>query len=359
MVWDYIEFLNEAKVDELKVGFKVLFLGKTSDFATTATLNLKGLTGTIKKIDKSYYSTFTIELDEPFKLTRDTSRYYYKSKETIKEIKINSYQVRYVKIIDDEQYKEQKRKIESNEIVKFKATKAFNTIIKYIKFKKSEDYYNMTNFDIDKDNTDVITFIPSKKITESDPEKYRQSSKAGRILKRLNPDLTDKQVEDFQNKFRAEVEAYLKEPEVNVFTGKDISHWYDEKRYQYGGGSLNNSCMRYDSAQYRVKFYDEYPDKIALATIIKGDKLHARALIWRLDDGRVYMDRIYSINDQARHILLKYAEKHGMSSYNNKKGGRGTITLKNGAEWKTSRPYFDSVYVNKINGKDLELGVTA
>lgn len=63
------------------------------------------------------------------------------------------------------------------------------------------------------------------------------------------------------------------EPTIEVVTGKDernIQYWYLEDRYAQGGGSLNNSCMRYKTEQKSVTFYDTFPDKIALAINRKG-----------------------------------------------------------------------------------------
>ncbi len=115
--------------------------------------------------------------------------------------------------------------------------------------------------------------------------------------------------------------------------------------------------MRHSSTQYRVKFYDSFPDKIALATIIKGEELYARALLWRLDNGRVYMDRIYSVNEQSKHLLQKYASEHKMLSFNRPRNKKERINITLKGTWKTSLPYFDSVCLESTSSDYIKLFV--
>jgi len=343
----YLEFINESKVTDLKPGVKVMFNGKFRHEGGPLT-NLDKITGVVKSIRKERWATivtFTLDKEVPLPLYLQS-----KKKKTTNEIKLTSYQLRNVDILDDS-FVDMRNKIASGEIAKFQATKDFMWILKGTKFKRKGDYFDISYLDIIKDNPDYISFIPSKKSIGADFEKFRQISKIGRILRKLNPDLSDKEIEDYVDKYKAEMESYLSEPIVDVVRGKDISHWYHQKMYQKGGGSLNNSCMRYANEQSSVKFYDQFPDKIALATYVKGGRLWARALVWRLDDGRVYMDRIYSVDAKSAIQLEKYAIKHNMLMHKNRyeykiaRGFReyGKLKVTLGVlKWDNEYPYFDT-----------------
>ncbi len=345
----YSNFLNESKFSELNVGDRIIFGGKISlDVNYYLPFDMKGKTGVIKsKTDKMYDNTLTVTLDVPLILPQGKGK-------KVNTIKLNTYQLRGVHKSDDTEYQELQKKLASGDVAKFQSTKIFMIILKNIKFKRKGDYFDVSYFDIVKDEPGNVSFVPSKKSIGEDFEKYRQVTRIGRVLKKLNPDLNEKEIEEFVNKYKSEIESYLKEPEIEVVTGEDISKWYHQRNYQKGGGpygsggSLNQSCMRYDHEQKSVRFYDMFPDRIAMAIYTKNGKLWARALIWKLDDGRVYMDRIYSVDDPSRIQLEKYAEKNNMLMHKNKRYAHSNkikVTLKDG-KIKLGKdfytPYFDS-----------------
>ena len=104
---------------------------------------------------------------------------------------------------------------------------------------------------------------------------------------------------------------------LQVVTGDKITYWYNHINYNTGGGPLNSSCMRGETAQPRVAFYAKHPDKIALCILLDDkNKLLARALIWRLDEpkGVVFMDRIYYVLPEHEKILEMYAAKQNIKT---------------------------------------------
>lgn len=336
MITNYKYFLNEAKLAELQVGQKIVFHGRYYIYGW-GYLELDGRTGIIKDIRKVRYGTnVVVTMDEIIIPSWK------------KEITLQSTQLRNIEIMGAD-YQETLEKIKAGQLVKFKSSKEFLWTLKAIKFKIKGDYFNITDFDVVKDDSNSVSFIPAKKTKEESSEKFRQVSKVGRVLKKLNPDLSDKQIEDFVDAYKAECEAEVK---IEVVTGDKISYWYHEKRYKKGGGSLNNSCMRYDHTQSQVRFYDSFPDRIALAIYVKDGLLHARALIWKLDDGRVYMDRIFSVSGAATVQLQKYASKNNMLMYKNRGNHTFSVTLETG---KTLFPYFDTFYNHRRSGKNLIL----
>ncbi len=378
MMLEYNNFVNEAKVAELVPGTRVILRGHQIYKPEYGYINIDGLLATVKSKARkilnrvgNYTTMITFTLDEPIITGRKG-----KAVKPLEEIELAGMGVREIEIIGDD-YEETKKRIASGELIKFQATKDIMQIFKEMKFKPKGNYFDISYLDIVRDNTDYISFIPAKKAVGdrhlddkgfwvNDFEKFRQTTRAGRILRKLNPDLTDKELEELGDKYKATVENHLKEPEINVVNGEDISFWYNEKRYVKGNGSLNNSCMRYDNAriQERVSFYNKFPNQIALATLIKHDektgkdKLAARALIWKLDDGRVYMDRIYSVNGSSTVQLEKYANKHGMllykyigkDKYNNKPRLRVTLVSQNSI--KIDCPFMDTFKYNGTKVKE-------
>lgn len=400
MVQKYVEFINEAKIADYTIGARVLLKGYVGFYFTPKDIgqlsmnpnlgiwnsgsNLsRGKQGVVKEIKKvkQYGSTSTwivIELDEPIELKQFYIGYIHGSpryvNENVSTISINYTQFSKVKPLTAD-YEETERKLKEGEIAKYTGTGAFNYIMKEIGFKKKGDYFDISHFDVVKDNFDVVSFIPSKKAIKPEDkskkdtkeesktkdkskkdseskkekwtkEKYRQQSRIGRVLRKLNPDLNDKEIEKFVDEYKSAIESYYKTSDVEVVTGDKISYWYNSKRYKTGHGSLNNSCMRGEGVQIRIKnFYDKYPEKIALAikTNDKGQLL-ARALIWRLDDGRVYMDRIYSVTAKDGNHIRNYGEKYGMLM-RGKSHGVKTVTIPD-KDFNTdiffSYPYLDS-----------------
>lgn len=350
----YLEFINEAKVSEIKVGNRVMFDGNfmiagTKDYVDFKAI-LKGKTGVVKSINKSYYNNkITFELDEPIFIGGFDKR----TKTLSKDITLTSYQLKNVIIIDGE-FEETRKKLDSGELIGFKCSKNFAYILKNIGFKKDGDYFDVSYFDIIEKKPDYVTFIQSKKAKEfkgkeSEIEKFKQETRVGRVLKKLNPKLNEKEIEEFVNKFRAAHESLFTEPNIDVVTGDKILYWYNSIRYKKGGGTLNNSCMRHESNQGQLKFYAKYPDKIALAILTKEDKLWARALIWRLDDDSIYMDRIYSINEMSRVILENYALKNNMLLYRNRSKSNQKMAITLSKYYKNSyedHPYFDTFIID-------------
>lgn len=342
MILKCSDFINEAKVTELKVGDRVMFHGKFSIGMYGDKLDLDGKTGVIMKIKKErYMSVFNILLDEPFK-----SAYIKKN-----TVNLSSYQVRYLTVIEDkeltEEEKEYKRKLESGEITKYLTTKIFADILRATKFKRKGDYFDATYFDIVENKPDYISYVPSKKSKSADFEKARQETRVGRVLRKLNPDLKDAEIEEFVNRWRAEYEIYFKKTNVEVVNGRDISYWYNVENYKEGSGTLNKSCMRRSSA---VNFYTHFPDRIAMAILTKDGKLLGRALIWKLDNGGIYMDRIYSVTPTIAAQIRRYGLVNKMIMRDNNKKTL-TVTLKSNIDYMNKLPFRDTFYYYYYNKK--------
>jgi len=219
-----------------------------------------------------------------------------------------------------------------------------NNIATYILSNTNKDDFmtKITYVDIDDKEDDMVTFITvpkaseliSKQLsttseinnntfasmnkTEYDVyKKNRSNSKIGRFITRVFGNIfipsgkPGEDIETFVNLFKSTRRKGVFE-EVN---GEDIKYWYLGDRYEEGGGKLNNSCMRYNTAQDYIDFYAQNKNKVSLL-ILKdkkdSNKIKGRALLWKLNNpsGRTFMDRIYTTLDFDVENFKEYAIKN-------------------------------------------------
>ena len=188
----------------------------------------------------------------------------------------------------------------------------------------------------------------------------RVEVKIGKLIKKLNNKLSDKQIEDFVNKYKA-IYRNRNNNKLSIVSGKDIKHWYNQDNYQHtpddrsrvGLGTLGKSCMRHGTDLFDL--YAENPEVCSLLILqTEDDKtIIGRALVWQTTDG-VYMDRIYTHFDSDIHVFRAYADQHGWSTHYDEVKKRGKnkvpkiIQLTNSSFKKY--PYLDSFpYLNKLD----------
>jgi len=131
---------------------------------------------------------------------------------------------------------------------------------------------------------------------------------------------TDRYVEIFVNKFKAIYKETNNKDlfkNINLFSGEDIRKYYLQTNYISKHGSLGNSCMRYDKCQ---NYLDIYVDNSNICQLLiykepNDEKISMRALLWTLDNGEKYMDRIYSTYESDSIILMNYAREKGWLYY--------------------------------------------
>jgi hypothetical protein len=167
----------------------------------------------------------------------------------------------------------------------------------------------------EKDKNDKISFLPANKISPDlvgDPfkAKGRQEMSVGRIVNKLFPEkFTQPQIEAFVNDFKASLKKFF--INLQLVQGEEIRYWYLETRYASRAGDINSSCMRGQKAQTFFDIYCNNPEKCKLLILKNDDNLlMGRALVWfemRKPTGRVYMDRIYTINDADKKLYIDHA----------------------------------------------------
>ena len=127
----------------------------------------------------------------------------------------------------------------------------------------------------------------------------------------------DVDIESFVNKFKAERDKDVNYDRFEVVSGKDFHKWYSHESYSrfvHEETTLGRSCLRYTESSKFLNMYSKNPETFKML-ILKDDanKLRGRANIWNLDkpEGRIYMDRIYSVNDFDVELFKSYAKERG------------------------------------------------
>jgi hypothetical protein len=195
------------------------------------------------------------------------------------------------------------------------------------------------------------------------------------ILTSAKIEFTDKEMEEFVNQYKSSFDimndAFLK---FRIVKGDKIAKWYNYRKYESMDSTLGSSCM----ADVNEDFFDIYCDNEDVCSLVilygedgemedgkfKGKKIRGRALLWKTDQGDMFMDRIYYNNDSDVDLFKQYAErngwwcKRGQNSESNFYAVRGsesksptyTVTLKNANQDKY--PYVDTLtYLNPKTGK--------
>ena len=172
------------------------------------------------------------------------------------------------------------------------------------------------------DKNDDVKFVNDtqvKRFVDSgqDPfDRATNSAKIGRTVRQIltsnGISVTDHQIETFVNNYKnAWDKKHNKNQEgFHLVSGDEIKNWYLESNYVPGGGTLNNSCMRYDSCQKYFEIYSQNPEVCQMLILLDDrDRLLGRSILWKLKPGTgrkdYYLDRIYTRFDND---VEKFAE---------------------------------------------------
>jgi len=129
----------------------------------------------------------------------------------------------------------------------------------------------------------------------------RGQVKIGKIIKKLLPDIPDKELEKVINRIRAQSSGF----EIKLVNGSDISKYYKKEfcnKQFLNYGNLANSCMMDKEVDVSNIFdiYTKNPETCQLAVLLdSAGELVARALVWKIDEissiaSSEYEDNFYS-----------------------------------------------------------------
>jgi len=191
----------------------------------------------------------------------------------------------------------------------------------------------------------------------------RDEMKIGKFIKKMFPDLTDKAVEIFVNKYKALYRMRMS-PKLEIVKGEEITKYYNQANYLHapsnkeGLGTLGKSCMRHGYDYFHL--YTKNPEVCSLLILKSPEndsKIIARALIWKLESGEYYMDRIYTHFDSDVYIFRNYAKERGWETHhdNCKRGSRYfkhfTVSLNNTSF--DEYPYMDTFFIMSKKAKKI------
>jgi hypothetical protein len=192
--------------------------------------------------------------------------------------------------------------------------------------------------------------------------------------------VTPQEVEQFTNAYKSawdmQNDAFAK---FDVVSGYAIARWYDESSYESDESTLGGSCMRYE---YCSEFFGIYADNsdVCKLVILYSDKgssivngkftsnyIKGRALLWKTNQGDMFMDRIYTNNDSDVELFKQFAEKNGWWCKKSQNSSN-TFTAQKGSSTKQPTytvdlqwadheyyPYVDTLSylkLNQINSRD-------
>jgi len=127
-------------------------------------------------------------------------------------------------------------------------------------------------------------------------------------------EITNHDIEIFTNEILSLIKTSKADEssKIEIVEGDEIVKWYNIDNYQSKLGKLGNSCMSSPECQGYFKIYTENPDKVKLLILKnKDNKLVGRALLWKLDDNTLFMDRVYTAFDSDDNIFINYAIENG------------------------------------------------
>ena len=353
----YLDFINEALNKSIKPTREDLSVGKMiKTVGNWDGVNIDSQLGYVISIRE--YGQVLIEFLDSFSYRLHAGHENIGKPKHCFYVNINNIS----EIIDDELAD----KIKNKFVIPFKATPELMKLFQRMNFNPSVDYVDSSFFDLDKDNMNVLTCLPAKKFNgDPDAKKGRQDIKIGKAIKKLRPELSAHRVEEYVVLYRTAFKVLVQGQgkELEIVTGEDIRYWYSSDHYakvSYGG-ELYQSCMADPSHGKSMNLWCENPDKIALCIYTDQDVgLLARALLWKLDDGRVYMDRVYAVSDEIKQIVLAYAKKNDMLTYVRDLKGHGggntermevTLSKDYGIDDRPSggNPYMDSFWAAAVD----------
>lgn len=173
---------------------------------------------------------------------------------------------------------------------------AFEEVVKAITSNKNRDWLAQSH-----DDDSLVSYARSSGVRFL-PERRTKTTLA-RYIRRKWPDkdwINDRDLECFCNKAMSLIRS--SDSLFRIISGSRITQAY---RDEVGG----HSCMTGDDCD-KVAIYEHNPGVVQMLVFDDGS-MTARALVWKTDQDKTAMDRIYP--NSGRHIELfnKYARDHG------------------------------------------------
>lgn len=208
------------------------------------------------------------------------------------------------------------------------------------------------------DKPDMISYLTPRRVDQLRADKkwrtywtttQRQEMKIGKFLNKIFPDKKQSEIETLVNEYKSKYKIHFKIFGLELVKGEDIRKFYLYKNYDGRGGRLHGSCMQHLDDQHRFNIFVDNPDVCQLLIMRSKEnpeKITGRALVWKLKDGRIFMDRVYCANDDEIHIFTDYAKANGWLAYDKGENRNKdlVVQLHSGKDYghKRNNPYMDT-----------------
>lgn len=197
---------------------------------------------------------------------------------------------------------------------------------------------------VSKDNPNLMSYLTEDRVGVVDDEydgmyfnpsndNIRYKSKPLKVIAKIfnmeATDLTDVDKEHFMNLWKEHFKKEegtdkKKDYRVQKYGSRRICEMYHYESYGLGDedrGNLGGSCMKHDSRNHFMEFYQEQGDVVSILVLLRKnsdgeEKVWARALLWNYVEteecGTIkLMDRIYTYNTSDEVYLKDYAKRNG------------------------------------------------
>lgn len=189
-------------------------------------------------------------------------------------------------------------------------------------------------------NKEFLNFVDrSNEIwTQSGRQPMRVGRAVTALLQNAPVKHTAVEIADFVNRYKTKIDELNDVFRfIEVVSGDDIAKWYHVRNYEdkSGGSELHRSCMARKSDSV-FEIYTKNPEVCQLI-IQKSesdpDKISARALLWTLNSGKKFMDRVYFNDPQSIELFRSYCKENNIwAKYNNNSGAfSSAINPENGS----------------------------
>ena len=189
-------------------------------------------------------------------------------------------------------------------------------------------------------NKEFLNFVDrSNEIwTQSGRQPMRVGRAVTALLQNAPVKHTAVEIADFVNRYKTKVDELNDVFRfIEVVSGDDIAKWYHVENYEEksGGSELHRSCMARKSAGV-FEIYTKNPEVCQLIiqkSESNPDKISARALLWTLNSGKKFMDRVYFNDPQSIELFRSYCKENNIwAKYNNNSGAfSSAINPENGS----------------------------
>lgn len=179
-------------------------------------------------------------------------------------------------------------------------------ILKFLNSNQIKDTATVDYVDYNKDNEKLLTLG----YQDRDGNTKERLVKIPKLMTYLGGDLSNikgYELEDIIN--------HLKKGDVKnlkLYKGDDILKIYHCENYDEG--ETMGSCMRHGYAQKYLEIYTNNPNQVQVLGLINPEngKIRGRALIWTMDNGGKFMDRVYTTNKQYDVEFNNFAEENNI-----------------------------------------------